>query len=206
MIAALFVETGGCYFGIPDVDPWDRERDARLYAGPYPVVAHPPCERWGRFATWWGGTVGDDAGCFAAALRAVEGFGGVIEHPAHSKAWNHFGLPKPFHTGWNHTFTGWACEVEQGHYGHPARKKTWLFYNGLSPPPELIWGAAEQRLPAKRLAERGYESARRCGMVANMSSRQRQRTPVPFREALLRVATKAGWKVGPMPQPGSPVS
>lgn len=33
-VAALFVETGGCYFGLPDVDPWDEARDARLYAGP----------------------------------------------------------------------------------------------------------------------------------------------------------------------------
>lgn len=38
MIAALFVATGGCYFGLPDVDPWDVTRDARLYSGPHPVV------------------------------------------------------------------------------------------------------------------------------------------------------------------------
>ena len=41
-VAALFVETGGAYFGVPGVDPWDVPRDARKYAGPYPVVAHPP--------------------------------------------------------------------------------------------------------------------------------------------------------------------
>lgn len=46
-VAALYVETGGCYFGLEDVDPWDIHRDARLYPGPWPVVAHPPCERWG---------------------------------------------------------------------------------------------------------------------------------------------------------------
>jgi hypothetical protein len=27
MIAALFVETNGCYFGLPEVDPWDIGRD-----------------------------------------------------------------------------------------------------------------------------------------------------------------------------------
>ena len=43
MIAALFVHKGGAYFGLPDVDPWDEARDARLYPGPHPVVAHPPC-------------------------------------------------------------------------------------------------------------------------------------------------------------------
>ncbi len=49
MIAALYVETGGCYFGVPWlIDPWDEQRDARLYAGPWPVVAHPPCQRWGK--------------------------------------------------------------------------------------------------------------------------------------------------------------
>ncbi len=52
VIAALFVETGGAYFSVPGVDPWDEARDARTYAGPHPVVAHPPCERWGRY--WHG--------------------------------------------------------------------------------------------------------------------------------------------------------
>jgi hypothetical protein len=73
-----------------------KARDARLYAGPYPVVAHPPCERWGRY---WGGApaqfprlkLGDDSGCFAAALAAVRKFGGVLEHPEGSHAFGeHF--------------------------------------------------------------------------------------------------------------------
>ena len=73
MIAALYVQKGGCYFGLPNVDPWDIDRDARRYAGPHPVIAHPPCQRWGRF--WHGSTrkphqyqLGADEGCFAAAL------------------------------------------------------------------------------------------------------------------------------------------
>ena len=45
MIAALFVATDGCYFGLDGVDPWDIHRDARRYTGPHPVVAHPPCFR-----------------------------------------------------------------------------------------------------------------------------------------------------------------
>ena len=52
-VAALFVETDGCYFGLPDVEPWDQPLDARFYPGPFPVVAHPPCQRWGR--VWFGG-------------------------------------------------------------------------------------------------------------------------------------------------------
>ena len=192
MIAALFVETGGCYFGLSDVDPWDRERDARRYGGPHPVVAHPPCERWGRFARGSpmkrGYEPGDDDGCFASALQSLMLFGGVLEHPAHSKAWPAFGLPVPVVMGWMPFSDGrWVCEVEQGHYGHAARKKTWLLAVG-DRPPELIWGPSPQRLPARRLAERGYESARRCGAVGNMSSQQRQRTPAGFRDVLLSIA------------------
>ena len=51
-IAALYVETEGCYFGLPGVDPWDKARDARKYRGNFPVVAHPPCQRWGKL---WAG-------------------------------------------------------------------------------------------------------------------------------------------------------
>src|SRR5688500_4949476 len=121
MIAALYVHTNGVYFGLEGVDPWDIHRDARKYAGPHPVVAHPPCERWGRY--WGGGPSvsipkrkGDDGGCFAHALEMVRRFGGVIEHPAASHAWHHFGLNVPPRFG--HWVTadfcgGWTCCVEQ---------------------------------------------------------------------------------------------
>jgi hypothetical protein len=75
MIAALYVQRNGVYYGLDNVDPWDEERDARLYQGPHPVVAHPPCSRWCRLAglveARWGHKKGDDGGCFAAALHAV---------------------------------------------------------------------------------------------------------------------------------------
>ena len=192
MIAALYVEKGGCYWNDPNIDPWDIARDARLYDGPYPVIAHPPCERWGRFAT---GSpmkkecvLGDDGGCFAAALASVRRWGGVLEHPAHSHAFAAHGIPKPPREGWLKVgWCEWVCEVEQGHYGHPARKPTWLYVVGPRPP-ELTWGPSEQRLPARRLAERGYESARRCGAVANLSHLQRQRTPKGFKAVLQFIA------------------
>ena len=83
MVAALYVQTNGAYYGLPDVDPWDEARDARTYAGPYPVVAHPPCALWVNFAHLnfkrYGGAhnkPGNDDGCFAAALAAVRTWGG----------------------------------------------------------------------------------------------------------------------------------
>jgi hypothetical protein len=47
VIAALYVESGGAYFGLDGVGPGGEARDARTYKGPHPVVAHPPCQRWG---------------------------------------------------------------------------------------------------------------------------------------------------------------
>ena len=45
-VAALYVQTRGVYYGVDGVDAWGLpDRDAREYAGPWPVVAHPPCER-----------------------------------------------------------------------------------------------------------------------------------------------------------------
>jgi hypothetical protein len=34
-VAALYVESGGAYYDLPGVDPWDARRDARTYAGPW---------------------------------------------------------------------------------------------------------------------------------------------------------------------------
>ena len=202
MIAALFVQTDGCYFGLPDVDPWDETRDARTYAGPHPVVAHPPCGRWGRY--WHGSplkphqyALGDDDGCFAAALAAVRRWGGVIEHPAYSHAWRAFGLQWPLaYGGWwpADRFGGLSCQVEQGHYGHMARKATWLYAVGceiLS----LRWGPAPQRLSPIALAKHGYEKARRTGVMAYIGGKDKSKiraaTPIEFRDLLISIAETA---------------
>lgn len=202
MIAALYVEPDGIYAGRPDVDPWCEARDARHYAGPHPVVAHPPCQRWGRF--WHGSTrkphqyrLGDDGGCFEAALRAVRTYGGVLEHPADSRAWLHFGLVAPErHAGWQSAgdLMGWTCYVEQGHYGHMSRKPTWL-YACRTALPELDWSRGEQRLHPVALARHGYAKARRIGMTAMIGGKDKTRlrnaTPAAFADVLIGIAVSA---------------
>ena len=145
MIAVLFADPRGAYADRDGIDLWDEARDARLYAGPHPVVAHPPCSRWCRLAglveARWGHKKGDDGGCFEAALNAVRRWGGVLEHPAYSDAWPAFGMPRPSRTGgWQRGLCGgWSCQVEQGRYGHPAKKATWLYAFGVELP-DLRWG------------------------------------------------------------------
>ncbi len=200
MIAALYVETKGTYFGLDDVDPWDESRDAREYFGPHSVVAHPPCARWGRY--WNGGPsakvrrkLGDDDGCFAAALEAVSMWGGVIEHPEGSHAWRAFGIPTPPKSGgWFACIGGgWTCCVEQCHYGHPARKATWLYVRGVVAPPPLIWGPSSSgdRLDEGVHTAEERRRATKTGRCQRLSKRQRSATPKAFRDLLLSIARSA---------------
>jgi hypothetical protein len=176
-VAALYVQSGGAYFGLPDVDPWDEERDARLYDGPWPVVAHPPCAAWSSYSAarvaCFGLPEGEDGGCFASALAAVRRFGGVLEHPARSKAWPEFGLPAPAARGcWTQTLTGeWVGSVDQAAYGHRLNKATWLYYVGDVPPALL-----------------SMSEPRTGRTVDNVTSSWRNPTPPDFRAYLLTLA------------------
>ena len=209
-IAALYVQTNGCYYGLDDVDPWDEARDARRYLGPHPVVAHPPCQRWGKF--WAGQPLsikrtghrkkkGDDGGCFKAALSDVRTFGGVIEHPLGSHAWSAFRLKKPPRNGgWIRAdeFGGWTCCIEQGRYGHYAPKPTLLYAVGCDLP-DLDWGTTRIRdedFPPEAVAKHGIEYCRKAGLLAfrggGTNSSPRIATPLPFRDLLIAMARSAG--------------
>lgn len=204
MIAALYIETGGCYDGLPGVDAWDEARDARLYAGPWPVVAHPPCERWGDM--WMGSplviartgerkALGDDGGCFAAALDAVRRWGGVLEHPEGSRAWAAFGLNKPPREGgwiWADFEGGWTCRVEQIAYGHAVRKPTWLYAVGCDLP-SLKWGVDGRKLPAMVQPSKARLAAGRTASVSlhGVRPQARRATPEPFRDLLIGIAETA---------------
>jgi hypothetical protein len=209
MIAALYVQKDGSYYGLDGVVPWDEERDARQYAGPWPVVAHPPCQRWGKM--WFGQPLavkltgerkrlGDDGGCFEAALNSARTYGGVIEHPWGSLAWPHFDLNTPDRAGgWIMAdyFGGWTCCVEQGRYGHYARKPTLLCTWGISADdlPSLAWGYSEPRFDPAVVARMGLQRAKRLGEVGarggGTDSSPRIGTPEPFRDLLISIARSA---------------
>lgn len=196
MIAALYVAKGGCYFGLPDVDPWDEARDARLYAGPHPVVAHPPCSRWCRLAglveARWGHKRGEDGGCFAAALASVRKWGGVLEHPAYSDAWAAFGLPVPARSGgWRRGLCGgWSAHVEQGRYGHPAKKATWLYAFGCDLP-SLEWGSNPDTA-SKALVSWCCNHTKAHDKRERVGKARAAATPPAFRELLLAMARSTG--------------
>lgn len=200
MIAALFVEENGPYINIEGVDPWTKCRDARDYDGPHPVIAHPPCQRWGRY--WSGGPsaktrrfMGDDKGCFWAALSSVRQFGGVLEHPEASYAFKLFGLPIPeWNGGWTDVdqYGGRACCVAQGHYGHKAQKMTWL-YAVRTAYPELIWGPCKNKVRMDLGFHSSEERKRapKTEIPERLTQRQRLLTPEPFRDLLISIAASS---------------
>lgn len=186
-IAALYVAKDGSYFGLQGVDPWDEDRDARLYDGPYPVVAHPPCQRWSLMGMCRGYRDGEDDGCFEAALAAVREYGGVLEHPRHTLAWKRFGLARPASQGWTSALgdEGLTCEVDQRHYGHRARKPTWLYAVGVELP-SLIWGDGPRGTFGSQHKRAGTIASSHHGAGTDRSG-----TPEAFRDLLISMARSA---------------
>lgn len=192
-VAALYVDPNGVYAGLDDVEVWDEARDARGYFGPHRVIAHPPCASWCRLAplnaALYGKRIGDDGGAFGHALWAVRSFGGVLEHPAYSIAWSTYGLPRPRRYSWQRTLLGegWVTEVSQGAYGHPARKRTWLYFVGDDPAP-LDWGEPES---ATLVSDLGPGQTRRRGAdwIRGVQYAQASATPAAFRDALVSLVS-----------------
>lgn len=90
-------------------------------------------------------------------------------------------------------YGGYTCCVEQGHYGHRARKATWLY--ACAPVlPDLVWGPSASS--AARL-DRGYHStaerrATNRGATVRLTKTENAATPPAFRDVLLEIARRAG--------------
>ena len=208
LVAALFVQADGCYSELQWVEAWPKERDARLYNGPLPVVAHPPCQRYGNLGianyARWGGEHNrpmNDGGCFAAALAAVNCWGGVLEHPANSRAWPAYNLNAPERGKWTQSGIGWVCEVWQSAYGHRATKRTWLYWRGEGQPEELDWSQPIGTHQVGFQDQRGKDRNK-----PTLSPREANATPIRFRDALLRLACMANAQDVPTASTATPQS
>jgi hypothetical protein len=188
VIAALYIDEHGPYPKLAGVDAWGVSRDARLYDGAAPVVAHPPCGPWGAFAHLCKSPEQDPA----LAIRAVDQVrkhGGVLEHPRRSRLWRHAGLPLPGEPA--DAFGGITIEVDQVEWGHAAHKRTWLYLvrvpdDAIEAPPFV------GRAPTHDLmGGRGRNANTNRGGKMEASKEKRRRTPVLFAEYLVRLARAA---------------
>lgn len=120
-VAVLFARADSVYKTLPGCDVYDMERDARIYDGPHPVVAHPPCRSWGRLRAF-ASPRPDERNLARLAVAMVREFGGVLEHPAGSTLWAAQSLPPPPVNAirsvgglWQHHRNGGATEPRKRH-------------------------------------------------------------------------------------------
>ena len=183
MIAVLYVDEKGPYVKMPGVEAWGETRGGQSYAGPHPIVAHPPCGPWGLCRDM---CYLQDASLAPIAVEQVRRWGGVLEHPVGSRLWKHAGLPPPGKSDpW-----GVTVRVEQVSWGHACRKPTLLYCVGV----DRAFLARTLRTggtPTHKIASR----AKRRGLLAP-SSAMRRRTPPDFADWLVALAETAwDWSI-----------
>lgn len=182
-VAALYVDPRGPYPAMPGVEAWDERRDARAYAGPHPVVAHPPCGPWGAFAHMCKNQPRDLG---PLAVEQVRRWGGVLEHPARSKLWHHAGLPLPGQLP--DALGGVTIEVNQVDWGHACMKPTWLYLVGVRLD---AYPRRPKATPTHGIWFSSFEYAGRAGPRLKGASKEiRRRTPPEFAEFLVSLARR----------------
>ena len=185
--AALYVMPDSVYYDLlPESHCWDEARDAKLYDGPHPVVAHPPCGPWGRLRHR---CTKQDPTCGPRAVEQVRELGGVLEHPAHSKLWQHCGLPKPneFGVGFAPDYLSFTVEVNQVAWGHACRKTTWLYCVGI-PYSVVASGLRRGGAPTHCVTK---DAKRNSSKLPRCSARVASATPRAFAEWLVSLASVA---------------
>lgn len=210
-VSVLYVDPRGPYPKLV-ADWWDEARDARNYAGPNLIVAHPPCGPWGSLKHL---CLHQPKDLGPIAVEQVQRWGGVLEHPQHSGLFAFKQLPTPGQLP--DRFGGRTIEIEQVDYGHVARKPTWLYIVGS--PRSIRWGEpgkvthwisggrAQRTRCACRHEKLRHSRSKGCSECDCRSFRaggayppdkkicsaqQRRRTPLAFAEWLLDLASHAG--------------
>lgn len=180
-VAALYIDPRGPYPKLlgPEMC-WDKDRDARSYEGPWAVVAHPPCGPWSKLAHLSGRQ--EEKALFTHALTQVQRFGGVLEHPAGSRAFRAHGIQP-------------TLEVQQCDWGHPARKRTWLYLVRCVPAALSLPGHKDPTHWCSGVHTPGARGETPPGIKV-CSAQQRRRTPVAFADWLVSLAAQAARVAG----------
>lgn len=189
-VAVLFARADSVYKTLPGLDVWDEARDARKWPGGVPVVAHPPCRLWAKLRQFAKARDPEmERGLAVLAVKHLQRWGGVLEHPAESTLWAHMGLPTPGRAPDAHG--GWTAEVRQCDWGHKAEKLTWLYIVGVHPdalPPLPPRSEPTGVIKPQRFVPRDSRKI--------VTKAEREHTPPAFAAWLVEVARRA-WCVGP---------
>lgn len=181
-VAVLFARHDSIYYTFPECDVYDKNRDALTFPGGMPVIAHPPCRLWGRLR---GLSTADPSEKQLAlwAVRQVQQYGGVLEHPAFSTLWDAAKLPTSNQVDQH---GGYTISIDQHWFGHRARKPTWLYVVGI-PRPHL----PPHPLKMDAVTHVVGGSKKRNGPLIEISKAEREHTPHLLAEWLISVTKKS---------------
>ena len=129
MIPVLFTQENSNYNKIKIFDCYDIKRDALSFNGRIPLIAHPPCRKFSKLRGLSTAPLSEKKLAFFA-LAKVRQFGGILEHPRSSTLWKdgNFNLD-----GSVDSYGGFLRSVDLSWFGFPARKKTMLYFCGITP-------------------------------------------------------------------------
>ncbi len=98
---------------------------------------------------------------------------------------------------------GWVCHVEQWHYGHAAKKATWLYAFGVVPP-NLVWSRTPDTAEPAYVSDGGGRFKRGRAPVSwcwnhvkdgenrkRLGAKAASATPPAFRDLLVSIARSA---------------
>ncbi len=181
VITVLFAQRHSIYKGIPGLDVWDEDRDARKWAGGRSIIAHPPCAQWSRLKAF---ARKDDWMKSHApwSVNQVRRWGGVLEHPSESELWDFCQLPKP--GALPDEFGGYSLLVDQCNWGHLARKRTWLYIVGC--PLGNLPGKPTKKEPTHLVDTSKRGRGERA--LRYLPKSKREGTPLPFAQWLVQIA------------------
>jgi hypothetical protein len=126
-VTVLYVDEKSLYKSDSRFDCWDLYRDARLYTGKAPIIAHPPCRL---FSKLHGLSTAASTKMDLAyrSIWHIQTYGGILEHPKSSKLWDIMNLPTGLQID---KFGGFTLCVDLHWFGADVRKPTLLYICGI---------------------------------------------------------------------------
>lgn len=183
MVSILFARQDSIYKTL-GVDVWDIDRDARLWPGGNPCVAHPPCRAWGQLKHF-AKPRHDEKELALISVDFIRAQGGVLEHPSGSTLWDEKPLPLPGHTD---KWGGYTIDVDQFWFGHKAKKKTFLYICGVDkkdlPAIPMRFDLIEYTVSSKIKKKSGRR------LKKEITKAEREATPIAFAQWLIEVAQR----------------
>jgi hypothetical protein len=195
MIPVLFAHRKSIYKSFAHADCWDMERNALLWPGGSPCVAHPPCRAWGQLRQFAKPRLGEKE-LAIWAIDQINKYGGVLEHPSGSSLWPHLSLPRPddhslAYRGFFNKVPRWTLAVEQSWWGHKASKATWLYIIGCAPHEIPALPAQEDRPAPTHVIDSSHAFKKlAAGSIKHLPKSQREHTPIAFAAWLLELAKR----------------